>query len=404
MSPADSPFAPLSAPGPHPATAELRAYAAGTLAPADEHRIEAHTLDCERCADLVEGFSMSDAATTDHAVAELRTRLQARIGTAKPVPVPARWAWPRLAAAAALLGVVGGGLWGWERYEAADSTTTVARLETASAAPEPVPASAAPAAENESVAAAPAATADAAQTTAKPADYAAVTPAQSARRATARPPFQASRSAGASSADDRMADASVVMADMEALPSIGAATEAVQGTAETQAAPASSAAPAGYGSAPARSQGLLQGRTNADDTAAPAREDDLASPKMKAKAAASTLALAEAPPASVPATPMPAAPAINPAPVVGTMAFREYLRREASGFIPEINNLRQSGTVRVRFVVGADGKVSDLKVMRGLRKDYDDEALRIVCEGPAWQPGIAGGKRAPLPVEVTVPF
>ena len=76
MSPADSPFASLPAPGPHPATAELRAYAAGTLAPADEHRIEAHSLDCERCADLITGFSMSDAATTDRAVAELRTRLQ----------------------------------------------------------------------------------------------------------------------------------------------------------------------------------------------------------------------------------------------------------------------------------------------------------------------------------------
>ena len=110
MSPADSPFAPLPAPGPHPATAELRAYAAGTLAPGHEHRIEAHTLDCERCADLVDGFSMSDAATTDQAVAELRTRLQARIGQEEPTPVAGDWAWPRIAAAAALVAAVGGGI------------------------------------------------------------------------------------------------------------------------------------------------------------------------------------------------------------------------------------------------------------------------------------------------------
>ena len=107
MSPADSLSAQLPAPGPHPATAELRAYAAGTLTPAEQHRVEAHTLDCERCADLVEGFSMSDAATTDQAVASLRTRLQARTGpTAKPAS--SGWAWPRVAAAAALLGVVAG--------------------------------------------------------------------------------------------------------------------------------------------------------------------------------------------------------------------------------------------------------------------------------------------------------
>ena len=55
-------------------------------------------------------------------------------------------------------------------------------------------------------------------------------------------------------------------------------------------------------------------------------------------------------------------------------------------------------------MVGADGKISDLKVVRGLRDDYDDEALRLVCEGPAWQPGIAGGRARRLPVELTVPF
>ena len=74
MLPADSPFASLSAPGPHPGPAELRAYAAGTLNPADEHRIEAHALDCDRCAELLDGFSMSDAATTDRALAGLRAR------------------------------------------------------------------------------------------------------------------------------------------------------------------------------------------------------------------------------------------------------------------------------------------------------------------------------------------
>ena len=63
-----------------------------------------------------------------------------------------------------------------------------------------------------------------------------------------------------------------------------------------------------------------------------------------------------------------------------------------------------TGTVRVQFVVGADGRLSNLKVTRGLRADYDAEAVRIVCEGPAWQPGIAGGRRAPLVMEVTVPF
>lgn len=105
-----------------------------------------------------------------------------------------------------------------------------------------------------------------------------------------------------------------------------------------------------------------------------------------------------------PAVPMPAAPAIRPAPVGGSPALRDYLRREAAAFEPESPAQRLTGTVRIKFVVGADGKLSDLKVTRGLRADYDAEALRMVCEGPAWQPGIAGGRRAPLPMEITVPF
>ena len=103
-------------------------------------------------------------------------------------------------------------------------------------------------------------------------------------------------------------------------------------------------------------------------------------------------------------TPMPAALAINPVPVGGSTVLRDYLRRVANDFKTETNNSPLAGTVRIKFTVEADGKLSNLKVVRGLRADYDSEALRIVCDGPAWQPGVAGGRRAPLPMEVTVPF
>lgn len=103
-------------------------------------------------------------------------------------------------------------------------------------------------------------------------------------------------------------------------------------------------------------------------------------------------------------TPMPAAVAIAPAPVAGTPALRSYLQREATRFEPEEGARTLHGAVRLRFVVGPDGQLSNLQVVRGLRADYDDEALRLVCEGPAWRPGIAGGRRAALPVEITVSF
>lgn len=391
MSPADSPFAPLPAPGPHPATAELRAYAASTLAPAEEHRIEAHLLDCERCADLVDGFSMSDDATTDRAVAELRTRLQARIGQDEPAPVAGGWAWPRIAAAAAVVAAVGGGLWTWQQADTS-SAPVIARQETA--VPPPPPAAATATAPASSPAQAGVAAATEAVPAAQPpasnsADYAAVTPPQPAQRDLSRAAIQASRSA------DEAADYAALSSKKEAAGNIA--------SMEAEAPAASSSAP-GYGTmsaAPAKPAAPpLTGRVAADSAVL---AEGLAMEKKAMASKAKSVASAAAP-AIVPNTPMPFAPAINPAPVGGTLALRDYLRREASQFVPEINNLRISGTVRIRFVVEADGKLSNIKVTRGMRKDYDDEALRLVCEGPAWQPGIAGGKRAPLPMEVTVPF
>ncbi|OGX89314.1 hypothetical protein BEN49_09165 [Hymenobacter coccineus] len=108
------------------------------------------------------------------------------------------------------------------------------------------------------------------------------------------------------------------------------------------------------------------------------------------------------PPNSAVVGAMPAGPTLAPAPVGGLGPLRDQLRREAAEFVPEDAPLK--GSVRVRFTVGSDGKFSNLKVVRGLRADYDAEALRLVCEGPSWVPGVAGGRRAALPVELDVVF
>ena len=178
MLPADSPFAALPAPGPHPATTELRAYAAGTLEAAEQYRIEAHTLDCERCADLVDGFLMTDAATTDQAVATLRARLQARLGEAVPAPPVPYSLWPRVAAVAALAGLVAGSLWTWEHRPATPPATT-ARYQT-SRPVEAVPAP--PTAPAVAATVAPAA-ATATSEPLKTADYAVAVTARPPRRA-----------------------------------------------------------------------------------------------------------------------------------------------------------------------------------------------------------------------------
>lgn len=398
MLPADSPYAPLPAPGPHPATAELRAYAAGTLAPADEHRIEAHALDCERCAELMHGFAMSDAATTDRALAELRTRLQTRVGHPDAAPVAPARTWPRLAAAAALLGAVAAGLWGLDQRTTDTFTVAAVNQETTpQAAPAPLPEPPAPTAASAAPVETTAAAPDA-RTEPETASYAAVTapparrtgPAARAVRRPANSPATAPSTIEVAMADVSQADKAVAATEMKEV-----ATAAYEAGSNDQASKVM-ASPA---EADARKM-LKRQVAVADST----QVQNAANQQAVSKAKARLLAVAAPAMAGRTAAAMPAPASINPGPVGGMGSLREYLRQTAVEFEPEARTMRLTGLVHVKFTVGADGKLTDFKVTRGLRDDYDAEAIRIIREGPAWQPGVAGGRRAPLPMEVTVPF
>lgn len=61
-----------------------------------------------------------------------------------------------------------------------------------------------------------------------------------------------------------------------------------------------------------------------------------------------------------------------------------------------------SGTVIVQFVVGRDGKIGSIKVVRGIGSGCDEEAIRVLEKMPAWNPGRQGGKA--VLVYFTLPF
>lgn len=52
------------------------------------------------------------------------------------------------------------------------------------------------------------------------------------------------------------------------------------------------------------------------------------------------------------------------------------------------------GRVCVRFLVGKDGTISDVEILRGIDPSCDKEALRIVKLMPKWIPGEMNGKKA----------
>jgi TonB family protein len=60
------------------------------------------------------------------------------------------------------------------------------------------------------------------------------------------------------------------------------------------------------------------------------------------------------------------------------------------------------GSVFVGFVINREGKVSEAHVLKGISKDCDQEALRVVNAMPAWQPGLQRGQ--PVPVKYVLPI
>jgi len=50
------------------------------------------------------------------------------------------------------------------------------------------------------------------------------------------------------------------------------------------------------------------------------------------------------------------------------------------------------GRVYVSFVVEKDGSISTIKVLRGVSKTIDEEAIRVIKKMPNWTPGEQAGK------------
>lgn len=63
-----------------------------------------------------------------------------------------------------------------------------------------------------------------------------------------------------------------------------------------------------------------------------------------------------------------------------------------------------SGVVYVTFVVDKDGKIRDVKVLRGIGGGCDEEAIRVVKSMPAWKPGKQRGKAVTVQYNLPIRF
>ena len=77
----------------------------------------------------------------------------------------------------------------------------------------------------------------------------------------------------------------------------------------------------------------------------------------------------------------------------GTTAWRRYLERYLNAQTPA-NNKAPTGryTVVVRFIVGLDGGISEIKAMTNHGYGMEEEVIRVITKGPNWKPAQQNGK------------
>ena len=62
------------------------------------------------------------------------------------------------------------------------------------------------------------------------------------------------------------------------------------------------------------------------------------------------------------------------------------------------------GKVLVDFVIDESGKVTDVKVLKGVDELLDAEAVRVITASPAWKPGYVRGKKVKAEISLYVEF
>jgi protein TonB len=82
----------------------------------------------------------------------------------------------------------------------------------------------------------------------------------------------------------------------------------------------------------------------------------------------------------------------------GERAFNTYLQRNIH------NNSATQGRVIASFVVDKTGSLTDVKILRGLNTEADQEVVKVLENSPKWIPGKQNGKAVNVAFTLPVNF
>lgn len=87
----------------------------------------------------------------------------------------------------------------------------------------------------------------------------------------------------------------------------------------------------------------------------------------------------------------------------GEAAMYEYLQKNIK-YPPLARENGITGRVYLTFVVGPDGNIRDVKVLRGIGAGCDEEALRVVRNMPPWKAGKQNGRAVNVQFNMPINF
>jgi protein TonB len=91
----------------------------------------------------------------------------------------------------------------------------------------------------------------------------------------------------------------------------------------------------------------------------------------------------------------------QPAPIGGMKAFYEYVSKNMK-YPAQARRMGVEGKVYVSFVVGKEGEITDVQVLKGIGAGCDEEAIRVLSGAPKWKPGKQRGR--PVRVRMQLPI
>ncbi len=92
---------------------------------------------------------------------------------------------------------------------------------------------------------------------------------------------------------------------------------------------------------------------------------------------------------------------VSAAPKNGLTEFYKSIGKQII-YPAQARRMRVEGKVFVEFVVGRDGKLENVTVIKGIGAGCDEEAVRIIQNSPPWNPGKQRGK--PVKQKMVLPI